>query len=100
MPVTYVIEFCVRPERRSHFKELLRGVLEAMSEESMFLDARLSVDPEDPDRFLLHETWQDHDDVLAVQLRRSYRDLWHAELPDLLAEERRIGIWNPIWPGP
>ena len=52
--------------------------------------------PEDPTRFMLYETWEDHDEVLAVQLHRPYRHAWHAALPELLATPRDISIWQPL----
>ena len=99
MSVTYVIEFNVRRGQRERFLGLLEGVLDAMRGEPMFVNASLAVDPEDDHHFLLHETWRDHQDVLDVQLHRAYRAEWHAALPDLLAEDRRIGIWTPLRSG-
>jgi len=96
MSVTYLIELDVKPEERERFLALLNGVLDAMRHEATFVDATLHADPENKNRFLLHETWQSHEDVLAVQLARPYREEWHAALPDLLDGERRISIWQPL----
>ncbi len=96
MSVTYVIEFHVRPEQRDRFLELLNGVLDAMRDEAMFVEATFHADPDDPNHFLLHETWQDHQDVLEVQLQRPYREAWHAALPDLLARPRAVSLWSPL----
>ena len=96
MSVTYLIEFDVKPTERERFLSLLNGVLEAMRHEAMFVGATLHADPENDTRFLLHETWQSHEDVLSVQLARPYREEWHAALPDLLAGERKISIWQPL----
>lgn len=95
-PATYVIEFQVRPGMRPRFLTLLDGVLDAMRHESRFRSATLNVDPADPDHFLLHETWEDHDDVLQVQLERPYRDAWHQSLDSVLASPRRISAWAPL----
>lgn len=62
----------------------------------MFIDATLHVDPGDDNRFLLHETWRDHRDVLDVQLKRSYRDAWHDTLPLLLERARAVSVWTPL----
>ena len=96
MSVTYLIEFDVKPTERERFLRLLNGVLDAMRHEAMFVGATLHADPENDTRFLLHETWQSHEDVLSVQLARPYREEWHAALPDLLAAERKISIWQPL----
>lgn len=98
MSVAYVIEFRVRAEQRERFLRLLRGVLDAMRHEATFEAATLHEDPADPRRFLLHEVWADHDDVVDVQLARAYRREWHEALPELLDGDRQIGIWHPIAP--
>jgi quinol monooxygenase YgiN len=96
MSVTYVIAFTVKPDQRERFLSLLNGVLDAMRHEQNFRNATLHRDPADPCRFLLHETWADHQDVLDVQLHRPYRAEWHAALPELLEKEREISMWEPI----
>ena len=96
MPVAYIIKLQVVPERRSEFLGLLEGVLDAMRDEPQFHEAILYKDPTCEIRFMLYETWEDHEDVLNVQLQRSYRRTWHEALPGLLEEERDITIWEPI----
>lgn len=92
MPATYVIVFDVNPEKIEEFHRLLGGVLDAMRSEPNFHEAVLHRDPDSPTRFMLYETWEDHDDVLTVQLARPYRRAWHDALPDLLVGERGISI--------
>lgn len=96
MSVTYLIEFDVRPAERQRFLSLLNGVLDAMRHEPMFVSATLHADPENATRFLLHETWQSHEDVVSVQLARRYREAWHAALPELLESNRKISVWQPL----
>ena len=96
MPVTYAIRFSVVPGERERFLGLLGGVLDAMRHEETFHEASLFRDPEDDHRFLLVETWEDHDNVLLVQLERPYRRAWHEALPDLLAAPREISVWQPL----
>ena len=62
----------------------------------MFHEAVLHQDREAANRFMLYETWEDHEDVLQVQLQRPYRKVWHEALPGLLAAERDIAIWQPL----
>ena len=96
MPVTYVIRFAVKPAHVPPFLSLLNGVLDAMREEPMFHEAILHRDPENAAQFMLYETWEDHEDVLKVQVHRSYRKDFHEALPDLLAESRDISVWQPV----
>ncbi len=96
MPVTYLIQFDIIPEQRARFLSLLTGVLDAMRSESTFHEAVLHQDPQNEARFLLYETWQDHDDVLEVQLQRPYRHAFHGALPTVLRQPRDISIWVPL----
>jgi quinol monooxygenase YgiN len=96
MPVTYLIRFTVVPEQRQRFLHLLGGVLDAMRSEPMFHEAILHRDPADENRLLLYETWEDHDDVLRVQLQRPYRQAFHEALDEVLAEPRDISVWQPL----
>ena len=96
MSVTYLITFSVKPDRRAEFLDLLNALLDEMRHEPMFVNATLHVDPQDDNRFLLHETWVDHQDVLEVQLKRPYREAGHAALPALLQRPREISVWQPV----
>jgi quinol monooxygenase YgiN len=96
MTVTYLIKFNVKPEQRERFLSLLGDVLDAMRKESSFHDAVLHRDPQSEYRFMLYETWQSHDDVMNVQIHRPYRKAWHDALPEILAAERDISIWEPM----
>lgn len=96
MSVTYLIRFKIRPEKREEFLSLIDGVLDAMRNEQSFISATLHRDPADSTGYLLHETWQDHQDVLDVQLKREYRNGWHDALPGLLQEPRDISVWEEL----
>jgi quinol monooxygenase YgiN len=96
MAVTYLIKFDVVPDQRNRFLALLNGVLDAMRSEPMFRHAFLHEDPEAANRFMLLETWESHEDVLEVQLKRSYREAWHQALPELLRRPRDVTIWQPL----
>ena len=96
MDTTYVLTFHVRPGREAEFLGLLDGVLDAMREETTFRNAILHRDPENTSRFLLYETWSDHQDVLNIQLHRAYRQTYEAALPELLSEPRQVTIWHPM----
>jgi quinol monooxygenase YgiN len=94
--VTYLIKFDVVPDQSERFLALLNGVLDAMLSEPMFHQAFLHEDPEAANRFMLLETWESHEDVLEVQLKRSYREAWHQALPELLSKPRDVSIWEPL----
>lgn len=96
MAVTYTIQFDVRAGQIDRFHTLLGGVLDAMKHEANFHEARLHADPENPLRWMLYETWEDHQDVLDVQVHRPYRADWHAALEEVLASPRVIGMWTPV----
>jgi quinol monooxygenase YgiN len=97
VPITYAITFDVKPAKRDEFLALLMGVLDAMRSEANFHEARLHRDPASANRFYLYETWESHADVLEVQLKRRYREAWHAALPELLEQPRGISVWEPVW---
>lgn len=94
MSVTYFVQFDVVPAEGNRFLFLLNGVLDAMRHEPMFHQAALHEDPDDPNRLLLVEMWQDHDDVVDVQLHRPYRQAFHDALPELLAQPRASSVWR------
>ena len=96
MSVTYVIKFQIVPGKHDDFLALLTGVLDAMRHESTFVEAMLHADPDDANRLMLYETWQDHEDVLSVQLHRPYRQAFHEALPTMLSAPRDISIWHGL----
>lgn len=96
MNETYEITFEVKPREVERYHAVLDGVLDAMRGETTFVRAALHVDPDRPNRFQLHETWSDRQDVLAVLLQRDYRREWHAALAQVLATPRNITIWTQL----
>lgn len=94
--VTYVITLQLKPGRAGEFRALVDPVLDAMRREAGFINAALHRDPGDPDRFLLYETWRDHDEVVAVEVKRPYRQTYWERLPDLLARPREVQVWRPL----
>ncbi|WFU77005.1 antibiotic biosynthesis monooxygenase [Bradyrhizobium sp. CB2312] len=75
---------------------LLGMVLDAMRNEPTFHQAVLHRDPASEYRFMLYETWESHEELLNVQIKRSYRNAWHEALPGLLVRDRDIEIWEPL----
>ena len=81
----------VRPFEVTH-----RGVLDSMRNEPEFHEAILHRDPANTAKFMLYETWEDHDDVLNVQIHKPYRQAFHDALPTVLAEPRDVQVWEPM----
>lgn len=96
MRVTYVITFVVKSGLEEAFLGLLNPVLDAMRHEHSFLNAVLRRDNEEPNRFMLYESWSDADDVAQVQMHRAYHQPFWARLPELLAEPRQVQSWVPM----
>jgi hypothetical protein len=53
---TYAITFAVRPAECRRLLDLLDGLLDAMRLETTFIRAAVHIDPDDENRFQLHET--------------------------------------------
>ncbi|MEZ0077704.1 quinol monooxygenase YgiN [Bradyrhizobium japonicum] len=71
-------------------------MLDAMRNEPTFHQAVLHRDPASENRFMLYETWESHDEVVNVQIKRPYRDAWNKALPALLARDRDIEVWESL----
>ena len=96
MSESYTVEFYVKPDALPRFHELLGDVLNRMRHEATFCSSMLLEDPDDPAHLILLETWRDREDVLETQLRRGYREAWHAALADILARDRNVTVWRPL----
>lgn len=94
--VTYVVSFEIRPGQEARFRAALDPVLDAMRDEESFVSSALGRDAANENRFLLHETWSDEDDVTNVQLKRPYRDAMNAALDEILARPREVTVWRPL----
>jgi quinol monooxygenase YgiN len=71
-------------------------VIDGVRTEKTFINNFLHQNPDDPTRFMVYENWVDKDEFLAVQMKRDYRSAYEARLPDLLAEPRRVEVWQPL----
>ena len=91
-----IVSIHVKPGCEAEFLRLVRPVLDAMRHETTFINTVLHQDPEDPTRFMLYETWADHDDLVTVQATRDYRRAYEARLSEILLEPRQIQIWQPV----
>ena len=95
-PIAGTVILTVKPGREDAFLALLHPVLDAMRYEATFINAFLHRHPDEPNRFMLYETWADLDDLMEVQMHRPYRqDFWDS-LPELLATPRKVTVWTPM----
>ena len=70
----------MKPGREAEFLTLRAPVLDAMCNEATLRNAIVHSSPEDATRFLLDETWTDHQNLVEVQMRRPDRDAHGAQL--------------------
>ena len=96
MAVTYVVTFTVSKGKIDDFHRLLGGVLGRMKDEATFVEAILHGHPTEPNVFMLYETWQSHEEVMAVQMHRPYRDEWKSAQPEVLSHAFDVTMWSPI----
>jgi quinol monooxygenase YgiN len=94
--IAVIVTLHVKPGRAGEFLAALAPVLDAMRHEPTFINAVLHRDPEDPDRFMLYETWADRSELVEVQMGRAYRKPYMDRLPELLAEPRQVQVFQPL----
>lgn len=95
-PISAVVVLHVKPGCEAEFLSLLTPVLDAMRHEPTFINATLHRNPDDPTRFMIHETWADRQDLIEVQIPRPYRRAYLDRLPAILREQRQITVWQPM----
>ena len=94
--VAVIVSIHVKPGCEAEFQALLTPLLDAMRDESTFINAVLHRDAEDPTRFMLYETWASREDLVEVQLKRAYRRAYEARLPELVREPRQAHCFQPM----
>ena len=95
-PIAGTVILTVKPGMEGAFLALLHPVLDAMRHEATFINAFLHRHPDEPNRFMLYETWADLEDLMEVQMHRPYRQAFWDKLPELLATPREITVWQPM----
>ena len=91
-----IVSIRLKPGREAEFLGLLMPIIDAVRLESTFINNFLHQDPDDPTRFMVYENWADQDEFFDVQFKRDYRKRYESQLPELLAEPRRIEMWRPL----
>ena len=97
--LVFYVEFDVKPEGVEKFVAGARGVLEAMSRETAFVETYFHRDTNNPNKFTLYERWNEPsmEAFIKNQLEgKAYRDEYEADLPELLASPRKFTVLVPI----
>jgi quinol monooxygenase YgiN len=100
--ISFVVRLPGKPETSARLRELLFGVVDAMSQEPDFVHTWVHEDADDPHTVVLYETWAcSREFFLAHHLQKPYRLAYEAALPDLLAGARTIDFLRVIaaYPG-
>jgi quinol monooxygenase YgiN len=67
-----------------------------MKVEDTFVNATALRSADDPDTIMLVETWLDRENFMSEQLKRPYRELYEARLPELLRTPRELFFYESI----
>ncbi|NOX42744.1 MAG: antibiotic biosynthesis monooxygenase [Gammaproteobacteria bacterium] len=95
-PITMIVINWVKPGCEAEYRRCVEPVLDAMRHEITFVNTILHQDAEDPTRFMLYETWADHDDFFVKQMKKSYRSEYERILPSLLRVPREISFFEAL----
>jgi len=96
-PVSFVVHLPLKPEHREAFEPQLIAVLEQMSEEPDFIDARLHRSQDDPDTYVVYETWAcTREHFVDYHLKRPYRRRFEAALSQRLRRLRTVEFLGPV----
>lgn len=95
-PFTILVSIPLKPGRAAEFLALLNDVFDAMKVEDTFVNATALRKADDPDTIMLFETWLDRDNFMSEQMKRPYRELYEACLPELLRTPREVSFYEPI----
>jgi len=96
--LTFYVQFELKPEHVTEFKERLHYVLESMSVEDTFVDSYMHQDANDPNKFSVYERWTEPsaEAFMKNQLHaKEYRREYEARIPEMLATPRQITFLDP-----
>lgn len=95
-PFVLLVSIRLKPGCADEYLSIVNPVNDAMRYEPTFVNTVLHQAADDPNLFILHETWLDQDDFFAVQMKRPYRAEYEARLPALLSQPREMKVLRPI----
>lgn len=89
--IAFIVRLPARGDQAAALERELMPLLEAMAHEEDFVSAHLHQPPDDPDTFVLYETWAcSREHFLAHHLGRPYRAAFEVALPSRLRAQRSI----------
>ena len=94
--LTLAIKFTADDESREQFKQILTGLFNTISAEQNFVNATLSQDIQNPNEFLVYETWNDTiEHFIKVQMKEPYAVAFEKTL-DALNIKREPAAYTPF----
>ncbi|ABE42312.1 Antibiotic biosynthesis monooxygenase [Polaromonas sp. JS666] len=91
-----IVSLKVKSEYLEEFLNSLNEVLDAMRLETTFVNTIACRSPDDPNSFLLFETWLNREHFMTTELKRAYRVPHEERLGYMLLEKRELAFWTPI----
>jgi quinol monooxygenase YgiN len=86
----------IKPEHVECFKRELMAIREKCISEKECNRFDVEVRSDDPNTFLLIETWSNRNHFEKVQMSRDYYPAYFAKIDPMMAEPREIQYWTPI----
>jgi quinol monooxygenase YgiN len=90
------VKLKIKPECREDFESKLMAIREKCIAENECLAFDVEVQSDDPNTFLLIETWSDREHFENIQMKRDYYPPYFAKLNLMMAAPREITYWNPL----
>lgn len=95
--VTFLVELEAKPDSRERFERLLLDVLANVSAEKDFVLCHIHRSQDNPNLYVLHETWScTKDYFLEHYLRAPYKKEYEEAVPALLARPMSIQFLDTV----
>jgi quinol monooxygenase YgiN len=86
----------IKPECREAFERELMAIRKKCIGEAECLRFDVEVRLDDPNTFLLTETWSDRAYFENVQMKREYYPSYFTKIDPMMAVPREIHYWTPV----
>lgn len=95
--LAFIVRLTAKTETRERFRSELFNVIDQMTHEPDFINTFVHEDAQDPNTFIMYETWDcSREFFLVNHMKKDYRVRYEALLPELLAKPRTIDFLNLI----
>jgi quinol monooxygenase YgiN len=97
--LAFYVNFYIKPEQVTKWKESAMEVINKMSAEKTFVSAFMHQDASDPCKFTLYERWNEPDmeAFMKNQLNsKAYRKAYEKKLPEMVKSPRTFSILKPV----